>query len=277
MTTGATLAHRVDGDGEPLLLLNGGMMTHASWEPIAVRLQERYTVVRCDLRGQLLSPGSVSPDMSSNVGDLTDLLDHLGLESAHVLGTSYGGEIGLLLAALAPERVRSLIAVTVTDRTTDAMRRGAQDLRQLIASALAGGDRGLVHDRLVTEAYSARHTSRFGDSLAGRRELVARLPDAWFEGLEGIIASMETLDLRSYLSSIACPTLVIIAADDRVIPPVRSRELAAAIGGAEVSVHPTSGHALVVEDPDWVTDAALEFLKRQSQSAAVASEIISND
>jgi pimeloyl-ACP methyl ester carboxylesterase len=43
--------HRVDGEGEPLLLLNGIAMSVASWEEIARPLAERFRVVRCDFRG----------------------------------------------------------------------------------------------------------------------------------------------------------------------------------------------------------------------------------
>jgi predicted alpha/beta hydrolase family esterase len=54
---------------------------------------------------------------------------------------------------------------------------------------------------------------------------------------------------------------VVIAQDDQVMPPERSRALAAAIG-AEVVVHPESGHALVAEDPVWVGEAVHRFLAR---------------
>ncbi len=56
MSSRPLLAHLVEGDGLPLVLLNGGMMTYASWEPIAAVLREQWQVLRCDFRGQLLSP-----------------------------------------------------------------------------------------------------------------------------------------------------------------------------------------------------------------------------
>ena len=88
MTGAGLLTHAVRGEGEPLLLLNGGMMTYASWEPLSTRLAESYRLVLCDLRGQLLSPGSAPAELADNVADLTALLDHLEIDSAHVLGTS---------------------------------------------------------------------------------------------------------------------------------------------------------------------------------------------
>jgi pimeloyl-ACP methyl ester carboxylesterase len=263
------LAHRVEGDGEPLLLLNGGMMTYAAWEPVSSRLCRRFSLVLCDLRGQLLSPGHVSTDLEDNVEDLEDLLDHLGIESTHVMGTSYGGEVGLLTAARLPARVRSLVAVTVSDYATSAIRQGAEDLRQLVHASREGGDRRLIHDRLAEEVYSASYLATHGTELAARREQMGRLPDSWFEGLEGILGAVEELDVRSCLSDIRCPTLVVIAGEDRSIPPERSRALAAAVSGAETRTHETSGHALVAEDPRWLAEVTLEFLERRASATGL--------
>ncbi len=267
------LAHKVEGDGEPLLLLNGGLMTYAAWEPVSSRLAKSHRLILNDLRGQLLSPGPAPAKLSDNVEELTALLDHLEIESAHVLGTSYGGEVGVLFAASRPERVRSLIAVTVTDHATPSIWRGIEDLRVLAAEALSGGDRGRLHDRVVEEVYSASFRAKYAEELAGRRAQVAALPDVWFEGIEGILAAMETLDLRPHLSAIRCPTLVVIAAGDEVIPPERSVALASAIRGAQTRVHETSGHALVAEDPSWLSAVCLEFLERMSASSAATQRV----
>lgn len=267
MTVAGVLAHRVEGDGEPLLILNGGLMTYAAWGPVSARLADRHRLILNDLRGQMLSPGVAPSALAENVDDLTALLDHLEIESVHVLGTSYGGEVALFLAALQPERVRSLIAVTVMDYATDAIWRGVEDLRLLVEEALAGGDRGRLHDRVVEEVYSASYRAEHAQELAARRTQVASLPDVWFQGLEGIMVAMENLDARPYLGAIRCPTLVVVAAEDEVIPPERSFALASAIDGAETRVHETSGHALVAEDPHWLADACLEFLQRHSTTA----------
>ncbi len=56
------------------------------------------------------------------------------------------------------------------------------------------------------------------------------------------------------------PAVVALAVHDRVIAPERSRALAAALG-ADLVEHPTSGHALVAEDPEWVAGVCLGFLE----------------
>lgn len=259
------LGHQFDGEGEPLLLLNGGMMSIAGWEAITGPLKKRFRVLRCDFRGQLLSPGTPHPEMAGNVGDLLALLDNAGIERVHVLGASFGAEAGLLLAASAPERVRSLIAVTATDYATSAMRDAGDPLRRIIGEILDGAeDRGRFHDELVRGVFSADWARDHAQELKNRRAQIAQIPDPWFESLLGLIACFEGLDLRPRLGSIQCPTLVVIAGDDQVMPGERSRALAAAIAGAEVVLHPDAGHALIAEQPRWLVETCLDFLKRHN-------------
>lgn len=259
------LGHQFDGEGEPLLVLNGGMMSIAGWEAIAGPLKKRFRVLRCDFRGQLLSPGTPHPEMAGNVGDLLALLDAAGIERTHVLGASFGAEAGLLLAASAPERVRSLIAVTATDYATPAMRDAGDPLRRVIGEVLDGDeDRGRFHDELVKGVFSADWARDHARELKNRRAQIAQIPDPWFESLLGLIACFERIDLRPQLGDIRCPTLVVIAGDDQVMPEERSRALAAAITGAEVAIYSAAGHALVAEQPRWLVETCLEFLKRHN-------------
>lgn len=261
---GELLTYRLDGEGEPLLLLNGGMMSIGAWEAIAGPLKKSYRVLRCDFRGQLLSPGEPHAEMAGNVGDLVALLDAAGVDRAHVVGASFGAEAGLLLAALEPDRIHSLIAVTATDYATEAIRDAGAPLRRIIGEILTeGGDRGRFHDVMVEGVFSADWASAHARELAARRAQIALIPDPWLTNLQGLIACFEGLDLRPHLGKIRCSTLVVLAGDDRVMPAERSRALAAAITGAETAEHPESGHALVAEQPRWLVETCLEFLERQ--------------
>jgi pimeloyl-ACP methyl ester carboxylesterase len=266
--SGPVLAHRLDGaSGEVVLLLNGGMMTHAAWGPIAGGLVDGgYRVLGCDLRGQLLSPGDGHPRLIDNLPDLVTLLDVLGLGAVHVLGTSFGGEIGLLLAALHPERVRTVAAVTAADRSPDGMREDSAALQEVARRVLAGGDRGAFHDAVVAGVYSQGYRETHAAELAARRERTSALPESWYRGLLGILESIAEFDLTPWLGRIGCPALVVGTADDRVMPLERVRALAAAIPGAELAVHPTAGHVLVAEDPAWLVVTYRDFLDRRAGS-----------
>jgi pimeloyl-ACP methyl ester carboxylesterase len=260
----APLAHRVEGEGPELVLLNGGMMTFASWEPVAEPLRRRFRVVGCDFRGQLRTGGEAHRSLDGHVADVVGLLDHLGIAAAHLVGASFGAEVGLMVAARHPERVRSLAAITATDRATPSMLRGVERLRRELVAARAG-DRSGFYDVLVEEIYSPQWVAAHAAEIEARRAVVAVLPDAWFEGLDGLLAATETLDVSPLLERIVCPVLVVAAGGDRVMPPERSRALAGAIPGAERVEVPGAGHALVVERPGELAGIVLEFLGRVAE------------
>jgi len=254
------LAHRVDGDGEPLVLLNGGMMTIVAWDEIAIPLAARFRVVRCDFRGQLLSPGPAHADLAGHVADLIALLDALRIERANVVGTSFGAEVGLVLAAEHPARVRSLVAATAFDHAGSGMDALAQAVRDACRDAIAGGDGGRMFDALLPATYSEAFRAANAAMLAARRARVAALPPSWFAGVDGILAAVQHCDLRPLLPHITCPTLVVVAGLDRTAPPARGRALAAAIPGARLVEVPDSAHALVIEHSRRFTDICLQFL-----------------
>src|SRR5689334_9975303 len=110
------LFHRVDGSGEPtVVLLNGGMMSTFHWEAVAAKLVALgHRVVRLDLRGQLMSPGPAAPDLAAHADDVAALLGELADGPVVVAGTSFGALVGLVLAANHPERVASLVAMNAT-------------------------------------------------------------------------------------------------------------------------------------------------------------------
>lgn len=284
------LAHSIAGEGPPVVLLNGGMMTFPSWEPVASRLRggggeddtggdaressagaraatgggatsRGYRVLGFDFRGQLLSPGTPPADLAGHARDVVALLDHVGWESAHLVGVSFGAEVAIELAAACPQRVRSLVLITAMDRETPQFRRGSDEMRTILAGVLAGGDRRPFYDKLIEDVYSEAHVQQEAAAFASRRAQVDVLPAGWFAAVDGLLAALEGFDLRERLARVHCPALVAIAGDDRVMAPERSHALAAALA-AEIVEHPTAGHGLVAEDPAWLAAAVLDFLDR---------------
>jgi pimeloyl-ACP methyl ester carboxylesterase len=270
----ATLAHVVEGSGPPLLLLNGGLMSLHAWDPVARALAPRFRVVRCDLRGQLLSPGPPPPTLEGHAADLAALLDRLGVASAHVAGASFGALVGLTLAARHGGRVRSVAAITATDRIPPETRAATAMVRAACRAAAAGGDGGAVFDLLVPTTFSPRYRREHADDLAARRQVVASLPRAWFDGLDGLLQAIESVDLRPLLPAVGCPVLVLAAGEDLTFPLPHSRALAAALPGARLHVVPHAAHGLVVEAPDLVAEVVAAFaseVERRSPSGPAAA------
>ena len=260
------LAHVVNGDGPPLLLLNGGLMSYAAWEPFVAVIAQSCRVVRGDFRGQLLSPGEAPSAFAGHADDLLRLMDALGIDSAHIAGASFGALAGITLAARAPDRARSLVAMTATDRITPDMEAGSARMREACRAALDGGDGGRVFDLVSEATWSPAFLTAQAPMLAARRQAVAKLPRAWFTGLEQLLASMDGLDLRPLLPRIACPTLVIGGDEDVTFPVEHSRELAARIPRARLVIVPGGYHGLVVEHARRVIELLVDFVREAERS-----------
>jgi pimeloyl-ACP methyl ester carboxylesterase len=252
-----TLVHRIDGHGPPLVLLNGGFMTIASWEQLAKELSSIHRVIRCDFRGQLLTPGPYAESIDEHAADILALLDFLGIERAQLAGPSFGAEVAMLLAARAPARVDRLTVITATERTTETMRRKAHEAR-LLAEQAAAGRREAAEQllrRVLEETWSEQWLARQPEDFVQARvaQFVA-LPPAFFDGAASMFHILETLDLTAELGRIAAPTMVIGGELDRVFPPEHSRAIAAAIPGAGLEIIAGAGHGLIIERADRVVE-----------------------
>lgn len=256
------LTHQVEGHGWPVVLLNGGLMTYRTWDLVAAGLASKFMVVRCDFRGQLLSPGDPPDTLEGHAADIVRLLDHLGLERASLVGTSFGALIGLTMAAQWPARVQSLVAMTATDRATPEMQREGRVLATACLAAVDGGDRGAVFDLVAAGTYSPAYRERHAAELAQRRQAVTGLPATWFGQLSQLLRALDGLDLRPLLPRVVCPTFVLAGECDKTFPPEHSEALAAALPNAELQIVPGAAHGLVLEEPEIVTGSILGFLER---------------
>jgi 3-oxoadipate enol-lactonase len=264
------LTHRVSGEGEPLLLLNGGLMSIAAWDKIAAPLEGRFQVVRCDFRGQLLSPGEPEPRLEAHVADVIALLDHLDIERAHLAGVSYGALVALRLAAMHPERVLSVAAVSTADRITPRIWKETAEMREIALEAAAGGDGGRVLDFLLPRTYTAAYLESQNTAMGFYRQWVAALPVVWYRGLAALLASMQGLDLTPHLGAIRCPVLIVGAEGDRTFPPEHSRALADGIAGSRLVIEPGGSHGFIVEHSERVQEILLDFFSSLDSDPAAS-------
>jgi pimeloyl-ACP methyl ester carboxylesterase len=171
-------------------------------------------------------------------------------------GLSMGGYVAFEILRQAPERVLRL-ALVDTSACPDTKERKRQ--RQgLIELAEKGQFRG-VTPRMLPSLIAHRHLRN--EALTGRIYAMAgRIGRDGFIRQE--LAVMERPDSRPMLPGITVPTIVVCGRDDRLTPPSRAEEMAAAIPGADLLVVAGAGHLAPMERPYAVTRALRGWLQR---------------
>jgi 3-oxoadipate enol-lactonase len=210
---GIGLAYYIDDYTDPwrkadtLLLLHaavGSARRFYGWVPALCR---HYRVVRLDLRGHGASgipPASSPLNLDRLVADVSELLDHLGAEPAHIVGNSAGGYLAQNLAMTSPEKVKSLMLFGSTPglRNSQAAswlpRIATEGLRNFFASTIA--------DRLPLDKVPAGLPGWFVDEAA-------KNDPAWVTRFIGL---MSTLDWSDRLGEIKCPTLIVMPGGETV-------------------------------------------------------------
>lgn len=256
---------RRDGSGEPVLLLNGIMMSLASWQPLVGPLVEAgLEVVRCDLRGQLLAATPTRSSMGEHRDDVLATLDVAGLETVHVVGTSFGGALGVRLAATAPGRVRTLTVVASGDRFNPELVRQVDRWRELCQQTLDGGERTELFDELEPWVYAPHWVAAHRDEMVERRRQFGRLPDRFFEGMLALASTDGVMDLGTLPEQVQCPAVVLAAELDRLVPVERCAALAERIPDAHLEVLNGCGHGAVMEQPGAVSERIVRLVKGET-------------
>lgn len=106
---GLKLHYREAGSGTPVILLHGWPQTSLEWERVMGGLAGQFRLIAPDLRG---AGSSDKPqqgyDKRTMAGDIAALMDHLGIENAHIVGHDFGATVGYAFASQYRERALSL-------------------------------------------------------------------------------------------------------------------------------------------------------------------------
>jgi pimeloyl-ACP methyl ester carboxylesterase len=103
---GIKLYHEIYGEGEPLALLHGGLMTTKEMSPLIQALSDKRKVIAVELEGHGRTVDTDRPLRFETLGDdVGALIEKLGLGKADVVGWSFGGATALRTAIQHPERV----------------------------------------------------------------------------------------------------------------------------------------------------------------------------
>ena len=247
---GCRLYHELHGPGAgpPLLLLEGLGGDVPGWRRNIPRLAQRCLVIAYDFRGNGRSDKPFGPlSIDTLLADTFGLLEHLGMDSAHVYGQSMGGMVGIEAALAHPEEVRSLVL--------GASHAGRRRATPVGPSGRVPKDKPYL--ALYSEGFAKEHPDHIAEDIlvgsqnpqplhASRRQWEA--VDGW--------------DAWDRLKEIRVPTLVLHGTDDRMVSAENARRMAEAIPGAELVLLEGAGHVFHSELPAEADAAVLSFLDR---------------
>ncbi len=257
---GLDLYHELHGpeSGELLILNNGIFMNAASWGFQLPDLARRYRVLTYDMRGQGRSEhpkGEYSLDLHAE--DLVALMDALHLSSAHMVGTSYGGELNLLMGLRHPERCRTLVIIASVSQSDPLC--AAMVERWRLAAQL--GDGKAFFRLIYADVYSELFLTARPDlmPLAEERYATLDLPAA-----VRLIKSFQGFNVTAELAGIQVPTCIVSAELDLLKPRKYGEIMHRAIPGAEFHLIPGAGHVVVLERAAEVNTIILGFLAKHA-------------
>lgn len=252
------LYYETHGSGPPLLLVAGLGGMGAYWRPQIASYAQRYTVIVHDHRGCGQSTRSeieYSVDQMSR--DLLDLMNHLGIGRAHLLGHSTGGAIGQTLAITNPERLQGLVLYATWTRVDAFMGRVMKARKTLLETAGADAYIELTPCLLFPDWWLNQNPDKLAALDRMTRETFPTTTIA-ASRCQAVI----DFDRTRELDKIAAPTLVVCACDDFLTPFYYSEELARRIKGARLVALEKGGHCVSQVDPEAFDRPVLDFLAR---------------
>jgi len=252
-TQNATIDYEVRGAGPSLVLVNGLGFGRWGFFKQVPDLSRRFATITFDAR-EGRDPEGVIAGLAS---DVADLLAHLGVNRAHVLGTSLGGFVAQELALSRPDLVGRLVLVSTGHGGAGSERMSLGAMGTMFGlgalSPKRAARRGL--EGATSERYRAENPEEF-ERIVGKR--LADSPSAASYYAQALAGSR--FDDSDEVGRIGSPTLVIHGSQDRYVPPSNARALAESIPNARLRLIEGAGHLVFIERAAEVNREDVEFL-----------------
>jgi proline iminopeptidase len=269
-TADGTIAGWESGDGPPLLFLHGG----PGMSDYGRLLGDEVTgwrFISFQQRGVTPSTTEGPFTVEQNVADAVAVLDARGVDMAVVLGHSWGGHLGLHLAAAHPDRVTALVLVdglgvigdggeaevgaALGARLLPAAAEKLQQLRAELGDSEPADEVAGRQFRLVWPGYFA------SPATAPPPPAGVRVSPATNEATMASARERLAAGFAESLRSISVPVISVLGAQSPM-PVSQGEQTAALIPGAEVRVIPAAGHLPWHEQPGCVAAALADVAKR---------------
>lgn len=277
-STGSSVRIQEIGQGDPVLFVYGGAVNGSSWAPLAAELSD-FRCLLVDLPGCGLSPAppktySEFEDFYLWADDLVaDVLDGVGVDSAPVICTSFGGYYAFRGAAAHPQRFDQLVGAGAIfgsrmDHMPMVMRVGSiRPFAKLMARMPANRRvvRAMLRQIGLKDALKAGRVTgvfeewflanmRHTDTLKNAVEVVPLVIN-----MRGMVP--EAVISGDILGSISCPTKLIWGEADPMAGPDVARGFAVQLPDCDLELWPESGHAPWIDHPDHAATSIRNFLR----------------
>jgi pimeloyl-ACP methyl ester carboxylesterase len=270
---GTQLAYHLLGEGEPLVCLPGGPMRASAYLGDLGGLSAHRRLVLLDLRGTGDSAEPADPDSyrcDRQVGDLTALCDHLGLDRVDLLAHSAGGDLALLFATRHPERIRSLTLVTGRAR---ALGVEFKLEHRLAAAALRSGQAWYAEAWPAYQAVLAGtatdpdwdaampfYYGRWDDAARAHAALDVTQTNEPASDAYAADGAFDPVPARAVAASWDAQVLLLAGELDSGPLPAVAADIAGLFPRAELVVQPGAGHFPWLDDPAFFRNAIAGFL-----------------
>lgn len=253
----ASLYYEIHGRGEPLLMLQGCGMDITGWQYIIEPLSQQFQVIVLDNRGtgrSEVTPGDYTTRLLAD--DAAALLDHLRIDSAHVLGWSMGGMIAQELVLAYPRKVNRLILSATSAKVTAK------------SSFIAWSNVEAINRGELQTSVNWQLSFCFSKALFANQALLFQVKDSalnpaypvTLNGLLSQFAAVDSHDRRKQLRRIKSPTLVLGAAEDGIIDIDQVKALSLEIDNSQLRILP-GGHMYHIEYSELFARTVIEFLE----------------
>jgi pimeloyl-ACP methyl ester carboxylesterase len=241
---GLSVAYERAGDGPTLVLLHGFTHDSRAWRPQLQSLADQFTVIAWDAPG---AGQSVDPPETFGIGDWADCLagffDAVGVQSAHIVGLSWGGLLAQEFCRRHAVRVRSLVLADTYAGWKGSLPEPIPQER--LAACLR--DASLPPAEFVPRYLPGMFSESPRPEV--RDELARIMSDFHPRGFRLMATALARADTRDLLPTIRVPTLLMWGDADARSPMAVAHQLHEAIPGARLAVIPGAGHVSNLEDP----------------------------
>lgn len=241
--------YETHGEGEQtLVILNGIMMSTASWQPFVKYLSKHYTLVLIDFydqgKSEYLEGMTYTQDLQVNL--VAHVIKALDLKHVLLLGISYGGEVAMKVAARHKDLLQGLVLANTTAYTNPQLK-AIGDSWNYAASTRDGS---IFFKATIPPIYASRFYEANLEWLEAREKMFTEvLTPAWYDGFTRLVISAEKHNALHEVRGITCPTMIIGADEDQITPLSCQKQLNELIEGSKFVVIQKCGHASMYEKP----------------------------